>query len=121
MVETSYERGANGKRGGRKKKPNGEIKRTKMELLESRKKKKKFVAKNGHWFGRKNNCAFNPYSTDKVNNKTAKRIRRSGGQVGRGDFLIHEAMGLTDNYDYFLDIRVSALLLLFGLCLILIG
>lgn len=63
---------------------------------------------NGHLFGQENDCYFNPYSASKMNEKVCMHIDRPNGvQIGRGSFLIHEAMGLRDDYDYFLDIRAS--------------
>ncbi|KAB5589715.1 hypothetical protein CTheo_6852 [Ceratobasidium theobromae] len=97
-VESSYMRGGTGWRGGR-----GD--RTAMEKLVTRQKKSEYVCKHGHWFGRLDGRWFNPYSSDSVNEKLCARIARPRGQAGRGEFLIHEAMGLKDDYDWFLDIR----------------
>jgi hypothetical protein len=84
------------------------IKRTAMERRKNRKVKHQWVMEHGHWFGRKNNIWFNPYTkSDQLTVKNCPSIERPQGQAGRGDFLVHEAMGLTDDYDTFLDIRVS--------------
>lgn len=60
-------------------------------------------------FGKEKGCYFNPYTASQMNEKNCPRIDRPNAiQIGRSGFLIHESMGLRDDYDYFLDIRVSA-------------
>jgi hypothetical protein len=87
------------------------INRTQMERLKGRKAKHRWVMEKGHWLGRKENIWFNPYTkSDQLTVKNCPAVARPRGQAGRGEFLIHEAIGLTDDYDTFLDIRVSDLL-----------
>jgi hypothetical protein len=86
------------------------IKRTSIEKLINRTDKHQYIKRHGHLFGKKHDCYFNPYTNSKANEKNFKRIDRPKGvQVGQGEFLIHEAMGLRDDYDFFLNIRVCML------------
>jgi hypothetical protein len=112
-IETSYRRKEGKRRGGRiMEMIDGRqvIKRTQMERLKGRKAKHRWVMEHGHWLGRKMDIWFNPYTkSDQLTVKNCPAISRPQGQAGRGEFLIHEAIGLTDDYDTFLDIRVRDL------------
>ncbi|KAF8748591.1 hypothetical protein RHS01_10720 [Rhizoctonia solani] len=111
---TSYETRP-GKRGGRVHtmiEGQQQIAQTPIERLVTRKAKYRYVLENGHLFGDKHGCYFNPYSKARVNKQNCKRIEKPQGfQVGRGgpgSKPWFELIGLRDDYDMALDVRGSA-------------
>ncbi|KAF8749005.1 hypothetical protein RHS01_10399 [Rhizoctonia solani] len=104
-----------GKRGGRVHtmiEGQQQIAQTPIERLVTRKAKYRYVLENGHLFGDKHGCYFNPYSKARVNKQNCKRIEKPQGfQVGRGgpgSKPWFELIGLRDDYDMALDVRGSA-------------
>ncbi|GAB1525794.1 hypothetical protein RhiTH_008960 [Rhizoctonia solani] len=111
---TSYETRP-GKRGGRVHtmiEGQQQIAQTPIERLVTRKAKYQYVLENGHLFGNKHGCYFNPYSKARVNQQNCKRIEKPQGfQVGRGgpgSKPWFKLIGLRDDYDMALDVRGSA-------------
>ncbi|KAG9121450.1 hypothetical protein FRC07_002589 [Ceratobasidium sp. 392] len=108
ICPTSYDK-REGARGGRRAKMQGGkkvIDRTEVEKLGNREAKAEYFTQNAHLFGEKHDCWFNPYSTEKAAIEYYKRIEQPPRiQVGRGDSLLRELMGLRPNYEYFTDIR----------------
>ncbi|KAF8749391.1 hypothetical protein RHS01_10082 [Rhizoctonia solani] len=78
-----------------------------MECLVTRKAKYQYVLENGHLFGDKHGCYFNPYSKACVNEQNCKHIEKlQGFQVGcggPGSKPWFELIGLCDDYDMALD------------------
>ncbi|KAG8756996.1 hypothetical protein FRC12_010414 [Ceratobasidium sp. 428] len=56
-------------------------------------------------FGERHGCYFNPYTVHKADKKFYHQIPRPKGvQPGRDGFLIHEAIGLRSDYNFYCSI-----------------